>query len=67
MSPPVVKAPAWIGDDPGSIPSFAVGIFFRVESYHAVTSKLVLQVLPCVKGSALGLVGTVSVYCDCVI
>ena len=66
MSPPVVKAPASIGDDPGSIPAYAVGIFFPGRVIP-VTSKLVLQVLPFVKGSALGLVGTVSVYCDYVI
>ena len=41
--------------------------FSGVESYIPVTSKLALQWLPCqapgVIGSALGLVGPVSVYC----
>ena len=49
---------------PGSIP--AVTGFFWVESYS--DSKLALQWLPCqapgVKGSVLGLVDPVSVYCD---
>ena len=51
---------------PGSNPACA-GIFFR-GPVISMTSKLALQWLPCqapvVMGSALGLVGPVSVYCD---
>ena len=52
-----------------SILAFSVGIFpFRVIP---VTYKLALQWLPCqepgIIGSVFGLVGPVSVYCDCVL
>ena len=50
----------------GSIPAFAVDLFPGLVI--PVTSKLVLQWLPCQApgfvGSALGLAGPVSVYCD---
>ena len=50
----------------GSIPAFAVDVFLgRVIS---VAQQLVLQWLPCqgpgITGSALGLVGPMSVDCD---
>ena len=62
----VVKASAWRAEDPG----FESRL--RRDNFGArvipVTSKLALQWLPCqapgVIGSALGLVGPVSVYCD---
>ena len=62
----VVKASAWRAEDLGSIPAFDVVPFpGRVMPQ---TSNLVLPWLPCqapgVIGSALGLVGPVSVYCD---
>ena len=61
-----VKASASRAADLGSIPIFEVELFPDKEV--PVTSKLVLQWLPCqapdVKGSVLGLVGLVSVYCD---
>ena len=61
----VVKASASRAEDPG-FESRRVGIFpCRVIP---VTYKLALQWLPCqvsgVIGSALGMVGLVSVYCD---
>ena len=61
----VVKACASRAEDPGSNPACAEIFRGRVIP---VTSKLALQWLPCqapgVIGSALGLVGPVSVYCD---
>ena len=62
----VVKAFSSREEDPGFESSL------RRDSFRGrvipVTSKLALQWLPCqapgVKGSALGLVGPVSVYCD---
>ena len=60
------KASAPRTADPGSIPAFAVDLL--PGRVIPLTSKLVLQWLPCqalgVIGSALGLVGLVSVYCD---
>ena len=54
------------GRSGGLISARAVGIF--AGRFIPVTSKLALQWLPCqapgVVGSALGLVGQVSVYCD---
>ena len=62
----VVKASASRAEGPGFESRFAPG-FFRGRVIP-VTSKLALQWLPCqapgVIGSALGLVGPVSVYCD---
>ena len=62
----VVRRPPRQRKIPGSNPACA-GIFFRGRVIP-VTSKLALQWLPCqapgVIGSALGLVGPVSVYCD---
>ena len=62
----VVKASASRTEDPGVRIPLAAG-FFRGR-VTPVTSKLALQWLPCqapgVLGSALGLVGPVSVYCD---
>ena len=50
----------------GSIPAFAARLF--PGRVIPATEKLVLQRLPCqapgVIGSALGLVGSVSEYCD---
>ena len=61
----VVRRPPQDRKIPGSNPACA-GIFS--ESSIPVTQKLALQSLPCqapgVIGSALGLVGPVSVYCD---
>ena len=62
----VVKASASGAEDPGFESRFATGIF--PGRVIPVTSKLALQWLPCqapgVIGSALGLVGPASVYCD---
>ena len=62
----VVKESAPSAADLGSIPAFSV-VLFRGRVIP-VTSKLALQWLPCqapgVIGSALGLVGPVSVYVD---
>ena len=62
----MVKASASRAKDPGLIPAFAVWIF--LGRVIPVTSKLVLQWLPCQApcdiGSALGLVGPVSAYYD---
>ena len=62
----VVKASASRAEDPG-FESRLRRDFFGVESYQGLY-KLALQCLPCqapgVIGSALGLVGPVSVYCD---
>ena len=59
----VVNASAWREADLGSIPACAVDLFS--ESSHT-SNKLVLQLppfrVPGVVGSALGLVGLVSVY-----
>ena len=61
-----VRRPARERKIPGSNPACA-GIFFRGRVIP-VTQKLALQWLPCqapgVIGSALALVGPVSVYCD---
>ena len=62
----VIRRPPGERKIPGSNPARAPGVFRgRVIP---VTSKLALQWLPCqapgVIGSALGLVGPVSVYCD---
>ena len=64
----VVKASSSRTAGPGSIPVFPVVIF--PNGVIPVTSKLVLQWLPCQAPgdirTALGLVGPVSVvYCDC--
>ena len=62
----VVKASALRAEDPG-FESRLLRDFFRGRVIP-VTQKLALQWLPClapgVIGSALGLVGPVSVYCD---
>ena len=62
----VVRRPPRERKIPGSNPAFA-GIFFRGRVIP-VTLTLALQWLPCQGpggiGSALGLVGPVSVYCD---
>ena len=62
----VVKASASRAEDPG-FESRLSRDFFRGRVIP-VTSKLALQWLPCQApgdtGSALGLVGPVSVYCD---
>ena len=62
----VVKASASRAEDPGFESHLRRG-FFRGRVIP-VTSKLALQWLPCqapgVIGSALGLVGPMSVYCD---
>ena len=61
----VVKASASKAEDSGSNPACDEIFPGRVIP---VTSKLALQWLPCqapgIIGSALGLVGPVSVYCD---
>ena len=63
----VVKASASRAADPGFDSRLRREFFFQVESLHMVILKLVLQWLPCqapgVIGSALGLVGPVSVHC----
>ena len=62
----VVKASASRAEDPGFESTLAAG-FFRGR-VMPVTQKLALQWLPCqapgVIGSAVGLIGQVSVYCD---
>ena len=62
----VVRHPPRERKVPGSNPACA-GIIFQGQVIP-VTQKLALQCLPCqapgVIGSALGLVGPVSVYCD---
>ena len=64
---PSGKASALWAADLVSIPAFAVDLFFK-SSHTSDFEKLILQWLPCkvpgVKGSALGLVGPVSVYCN---
>ena len=64
----VVKASASRAEDPGFESRLRPG-FFRGRVIP-VTSELALEWLPCqapgVIGSVLGLVGPVSVYCDCV-
>ena len=62
----VVKASTSTEEDPGFDSSLRRGIF--PSRLISVTEKMVLRWLPCqapgVLGSALGLVGPVSVYCD---
>ena len=68
----VVKASASRAEDHGFESRLRWGwvffFFFFCDRVIPVTSKLALQWLPCqapgVIGSALGLVGPVSVYCD---
>ena len=61
----VVKASVSREEDPGSIPAFGVHLF--PSRVNPVTLIVSLQRLPCqapgVIGSALGLVGPVSVNC----
>ena len=61
-----VKASAWRAEDPGFHSRLRRGDFSG--SSHTCDLNLALQWLPCqapgVIGSALGLVGPVSVYCD---
>ena len=62
----VVKASASRAEGPGF--SFRLRRDFPWSSYTSDFKKMALQWLPCqapgVIGSALGLVGPVSVYCD---
>ena len=62
----VVKVSTSRAEDLGSIPAFAVGVV--LGRVRPVSSKLVIQWLPCqalgVLGSLPRLVGRVSVYCD---
>ena len=58
----VVKASASGAEDPGFQSRLNRGIF--PGRVIPVTSKLALQWLPGIVGSASGLVGPVSVYCD---
>ena len=64
---PSGKASASRAEDPG-FESRLRPDFFGVEYVIPVTPKLALQWIPCqapgVIGSALGLVGPVSVYCE---
>ena len=62
----VVKASAWRATDPGFYSRFLGGDFCRLK--YTSDLKLELQWLPCQaagnRGSALGFIGPVSVYCD---
>ena len=67
LAGPVVKASTSRGADPGFDSRLRCGDFFPGR-VMPVTSKLPLHWLPCqalgVIGSAMGLAGPVSVYCD---
>ena len=68
LTGPVVKVSTSTVAYLGSISAFALRIF--LGRVIPVTYKLLLQWLPCQApdeiGSVLGLVGPVSVYCECV-
>ena len=62
----VVETSVWRATDLGSVPAF--GVNQNPGRVTPVTSKLVIQWLPCqapgLVGSAVGLVSSVSVFCD---